>query len=173
MSTVSTVGPWDDSCAVIGDRYPGLQGRGLQDRARADYVLPGLENITIHFFNQLTGEPNFKRHSLNDRDQKTTRDEYVAGIKLHGLTKGGRSESIGIPDGCVVPGNNKKEEPLNVKVYLIAGAHLVEGMYQAYREDPENRQVATSIEGGLSCPHWTLKRCCIWACFRNCGDNLS
>eukprot|EP00959_Pyramimonas_sp_CCMP1952_P226173 4729462-Pyramimonas_sp.AAC.1 len=61
------------------------------------------ENVTVRFFAE--GDPAgpggevklLKRHPLNDRDQRDTRERYKRIIKKHGLYKGARSEVVVVP----------------------------------------------------------------------------
>lgn len=143
----------------VTHRYPGLSGRMLQDKVRAEWVIA--ENVTLKFF---VGEPSkdpgaalLSRHALNDRDQHSTRAIYREKIKEVGISKGARNEALAVPLGHLC---HTKLQVANVTLEIpaafVGGAHLMEAAYEAWFEpgSESNPQVLTSMRAGL--PNVTL-----------------
>eukprot|EP00973_Karenia_brevis_P088255 12237066-Karenia_brevis.AAC.1 len=80
----------------------------------------------------------FRRSALNDRDEYETRLKYIQNIKDMGLVIGARNDFV-----CIAP---TADSPFRD---VLGGAHVVEAIYDAYEQDPDNAQVQATIEGGL------------------------
>jgi hypothetical protein len=84
-------------------------------------------------------QPRFFRHPLiNNRNQRQTRRKYKKILKVDGVVLGARGEIIVIP----------KDESMN-EYWVLGGAHLIEALYDAYREDPSNLQILASLKSGI------------------------
>eukprot|EP00959_Pyramimonas_sp_CCMP1952_P365060 7644429-Pyramimonas_sp.AAC.1 len=89
------------------------------------------------------------------RNQKSTVQKYKIGILRDGIQKGVRSEIVVIPaPSCAdqVPflAHSGPLVPLTMEFECIAGGHLRDAAYQAYKENPRNTQVRFSIEAGVA-----------------------
>ena len=95
----------------------------------------GAEDVTLHFFTP-EGKPNLVRHRLNSRKQKAVVLRYKESILKHGIWIGIRGQPWAVPSAA---------GPFQ----MIAWGTLVEALYLAAEEDPENPQVKASIARGL------------------------
>ena len=98
-------------------------------------------------FGQAISRQLIARHELNDRVQKTTRQEYAAGILSQGFYHGVRSECWAILDTQMIDGKQ-----VNVARVLTAGT-LIEGIYDAFATDPSNAMVKQCIHRGSNETH--------------------
>lgn len=84
-----------------------------------------------------------ERHPLNDRKQDAVKNKYKAGVKEYGVIPGVRGQVWAIR----ISGTESSDPP---RYQLISHWTLAAATYDAWEEEPENPQVATSVRNGLS-----------------------
>ena len=134
-----------DICHV-SQRYPGLQGRVLQDQVFADWTIPRCEPMSSPWY--LTGgsaerERALVRSSTNKARSMnlTTLTEYSEKCKSDGLLRGLGSELWAMPcDAVILPGKTV--------FFLLTGGTRVEAVYLAHSEAPHYPSVMSTIQGG-------------------------
>ena len=134
LGAVKEVKPWED-CSSIMLRYPGMRGKLLEDKARAQYVKT--TNLSKEFFGPHQ-ERLLVRHPLNRRAVKENVEVLKATIRHKGFSSYRRSEIMSIG------------HPTDPSVELIlAGAHAVDAIYELADHEADNEQVLATLRGGL------------------------
>eukprot|EP00959_Pyramimonas_sp_CCMP1952_P237487 4963154-Pyramimonas_sp.AAC.1 len=103
------------------------------------------ENLVLPFYSD-DGQELWERHEANrDRDQKDTRDEYVVSLKQSGWLKGARGEILFSYGEKIT----SKFGTQWSKYKCVGGAHLLEALYQAWAEEPDNEQLLITVNFGV------------------------
>ena len=108
-----------------------MSGRLLRDHCDSIYVLDVVSAADPIPLYRADGSKTFVRHVINAlRKNVAVQHEYKVLIKRSGIIKGARAGFIiGVPSVL-----NRSE----MVVHLIAGATLMEALYLAHEESPEN-----------------------------------
>ena len=148
----SDYGVWSEGPSSAWERWPGLDNAAIYERARSAYVIA--TNVTCTWFDD-GGNRLLQRAADNDRNQESTRQEYVQLILEDGIAHGGRAEAVGIPAGMVtLSGTNAMHDKsgnvmIDCEVKFLCAATLVESFYMAQSNAPLNPQVKTTTRQGL------------------------
>lgn len=118
-------------------RFENCQGRELEDEVDKEYIM---QSTLLPFFSP-NGQRTFVRHSINNRNQKDTREKYVDLLLQHGMLKSVRAAPKAVPTSS---------DPHHWQLQLLTHAHLIEALYLAAERHPENRQVQISMKEGIS-----------------------
>ncbi|CAK0822144.1 unnamed protein product [Prorocentrum cordatum] len=132
--TLRPYGKWDTAPSASA-RYGNAKGRVLDDLVRADYVD---EERWLPLFGK-DGQQLLTRHErLNVRNQCDNRLKYKKLVLTIGCKPNQRNEMVFVPKARGSEGH-----------WCLSGAHLVEAIYEAHAEQPENPQVIASVAGGV------------------------
>eukprot|EP00959_Pyramimonas_sp_CCMP1952_P214536 4489868-Pyramimonas_sp.AAC.1 len=125
--------------------------------------------FNANFFENVNGQKvqMIFRHPVNDRDQEEARQKYISAIKDDGVMEECRSDIVGVylTDEEVRAAAKKYHKsgtevemlrswtpsprPSLERLYLLAGATLIEAAYMAHAEAPELPNVKLTIETGV------------------------
>ena len=134
-----------DQFCHISQRYPGLQGRVLQDQVFADWTIPRCDTISSPWYLN-AGSPERERALVRSSTNKaramnlTTLTEYSDKCKSDGLLRGLGSELWAMPcDSVILPGKTVFS--------LLTGGTRVEAVYKAHSEAPTAPSAVSTIQG--------------------------
>ena len=136
--------PWCTACQSFEERHPDISGRLLQDKARSIYITKEWGSKALPFKDD-EGNRLFVRSPLNDRDEVSTRENYIELLQTKGWVLGCRGEVVARPVKRYSTAAGK-EVCLR---HIIGGAHLIEAVYEAEERFPENVQVRRAITHGV------------------------
>ena len=136
----------DGDICHISQRYPGMQGRVLQDQVFNDWTIPRCEPMSSPWY--VTGgsadrERALVRSSTNKARSmnQTTLIEYSDKCKSDGLLRGLGSELWAMPSDVVI-------QIGKTVFFLLTGGTRVEAVYLAHSEAPHHPSVMSTIQGG-------------------------
>lgn len=106
-----------------------------------NYVVEDLGSTAIPLYHA-DGAKVFRRHRLNNRVQMAVRRSYTELILKEGLIKDARAGKV-----VVVPDTLDRDSWV---LHQIGAATLVEALYDAHDQQPENAQVKASVDDGIA-----------------------
>ena len=122
----------------IAQRYPGLEGRILQDQVFADWRVG--ETIRTPWLLKHGGRAMVRCAINKDRGlNMAVLADYTKKLKEWWLLQGLGSELWTIPDTVLI-------QTGITQLNLLTGGTRVEAVYRAFEEDPKNAQVLRTIQ---------------------------
>ena len=136
--------------ASVSQRWPYFEGNllwmmYLRHYIKEEYTQPLYPNDVLEKLSEMSVDEKrkwrlFLRSKRNNRNENNSREEYKVSIQKEGLNMQGRSRACSVE---VLLGWHAQVAE------SIAGAHIVEGAYEAEEEQPQNAYCVATIQRGV------------------------